>query len=434
MSNHAHIVLDRSCLNFQSISANQVVTDICAKYCNQDNLVLILNIIYECAIHENFLDKVVETVEKLKKEQPTWKVLLLCNTWHQSQKKTFPADGVLYIDFFLYRIYRESIVFRRNSQPSPWNYNASKFLFLTGVPTSENRVKLLYKLQQANLLKDCKWSLFGFGQHREENIVHVCNQIPELSRDEIIKFVDEHEQTLDNITIPAIDDLAEPTYNGIAYDVNFYALTKFSIVPETLYSNPWNSQTIAANPWLTEKTWRTILNNHPFIIASTPNTLKKLNSMSFQTYEHTLPFPDYDSTQDKEDRLAKIVANAEYWTHNIVSHTNDIENMVKHNADLVRTMYFQNLDKINSFIKQHNLSMSCDDLVNTGSDHQRFYTGDQIRQFEADNHFKNFYNDIRDPSWPECVKESDFFLLPAHIQQECTTTFGYKPNTNAIMP
>ncbi len=38
-----------------------------------------------------------------------------------------------------------------------------------------------------------------------------------------------------------------------------------------------------------------------------------------------------------------------------------------------------------------------------------------------------FYNEIRDPSWPSCDSESQFSTLPLHIQQECQTVFGYVP-------
>lgn len=38
-----------------------------------------------------------------------------------------------------------------------------------------------------------------------------------------------------------------------------------------------------------------------------------------------------------------------------------------------------------------------------------------------------FYNQIRDPSWPECEQEDDFEKLPEHIQRECHETFGYVP-------
>jgi hypothetical protein len=41
--------------------------------------------------------------------------------------------------------------------------------------------------------------------------------------------------------------------------------------------------------------------------------------------------------------------------------------------------------------------------------------------------WQEFYNQIRDSSWPDCATEEDFVSLPPHIQQECQETFGYVP-------
>lgn len=41
--------------------------------------------------------------------------------------------------------------------------------------------------------------------------------------------------------------------------------------------------------------------------------------------------------------------------------------------------------------------------------------------------WQEFYNNIRDPSWPICDQEEDFGLLPERIQQEVVTVFGYRP-------
>lgn len=38
-----------------------------------------------------------------------------------------------------------------------------------------------------------------------------------------------------------------------------------------------------------------------------------------------------------------------------------------------------------------------------------------------------FYNEIRDPAWPDCENESKFHTLSAEIQQECIDVFGYVP-------
>ena len=40
-----------------------------------------------------------------------------------------------------------------------------------------------------------------------------------------------------------------------------------------------------------------------------------------------------------------------------------------------------------------------------------------------------FYNQIRDPSWPDCDQESDFDHLPEAIRMECQNRFGYVPGS-----
>jgi MoaA/NifB/PqqE/SkfB family radical SAM enzyme len=41
--------------------------------------------------------------------------------------------------------------------------------------------------------------------------------------------------------------------------------------------------------------------------------------------------------------------------------------------------------------------------------------------------WQEFYNEIRDPSWPDCPTEQGFVNLPLVIQQECQEVFGYQP-------
>lgn len=43
------------------------------------------------------------------------------------------------------------------------------------------------------------------------------------------------------------------------------------------------------------------------------------------------------------------------------------------------------------------------------------------------NTWLDFYNDIKDPSWPECPTEDQFVSLPEHIQIECQDVYGYRP-------
>jgi hypothetical protein len=40
-----------------------------------------------------------------------------------------------------------------------------------------------------------------------------------------------------------------------------------------------------------------------------------------------------------------------------------------------------------------------------------------------------FYREIRDPAWPDCVTENNFVNLPDQIQKECMEQFGYVPGS-----
>jgi hypothetical protein len=43
------------------------------------------------------------------------------------------------------------------------------------------------------------------------------------------------------------------------------------------------------------------------------------------------------------------------------------------------------------------------------------------------NLWKNFYDSVKDPSWPSCVNESEFANLPDSIQQELIEVHGAGP-------
>ena len=45
--------------------------------------------------------------------------------------------------------------------------------------------------------------------------------------------------------------------------------------------------------------------------------------------------------------------------------------------------------------------------------------------------WQEFYNEIKDPSWPDCPTEQDFASLPTEIQKECREQFGYHFGTFA---
>ena len=45
--------------------------------------------------------------------------------------------------------------------------------------------------------------------------------------------------------------------------------------------------------------------------------------------------------------------------------------------------------------------------------------------YMKDKRFSDFYTGVKDKSWPDCVKESDYVNLPDSIKHELCTVFGY---------
>ena len=205
------------------------------------------------------------------------------------------------------------------------------------------------------------------------------------------------------------------------YDVKLFTSTKFSVVSETSFN-------VVPRPEITEKTWKTILNFHPFIIAGDTNTCAVLNSMGFVTYENFLPYPDYDNIENNLERLEAVVANTKFWTKNIDSHTREIEHITTHNHDILHCHYDRNEKNILEFIQKHDLDLTIDDLIITDPTPYVFYDCYlSQKQQQLKENFESFYNEIRDASWPDCESESQFNDLPDKVKKELIEVFGYVP-------
>jgi hypothetical protein len=125
-----------------------------------------------------------------------------------------------------------------------------------------------------------------------------------LSDDDYEFFIENNINNPDQITMENSGD-GGLHYNGIPYDVELFRSSKFRVVSETTFDTH--------RPFVTEKTYMTILNNLPFIIAGDVGILDFLESQGFQTYRSQLKIPDYADIIDPESRLDAIVANTRHW-------------------------------------------------------------------------------------------------------------------------
>jgi hypothetical protein len=405
------------------------IKDLLAKFDHHREFTVFINASTEIHPALDF-GSVDQLTKELKKIKPAWRLFLILDSYYQDQTRDiqFDVEDTLTVDYCLYLTMRMCKVHGVSSTAYRWNKHQKKFLCLTGKPLKLNRIGLLYKLSQHGLLDpgQCVWSLLD-DRHDETEIdkVRLNNQFPELTANTIRRLFDDFASNPDSVEkIPGFYENLDPlcrVFDCYKYDVRLFTSTKFSVVSETSFS-------AVSRPEITEKTWKTILNFHPFIIAGDTNTCAMLNRMGFVTYENFLPRPDYDSVENNLERLETVVTNTNFWLNNIDDHATEIQTITAYNSWILHLHYERNEKLINDFIHKHNLNLSIDDLIVADLGPYVFYDYylAQKQQLQQE-HFQRFYNHVRDVSWPDCRCESEFDGLPEHVKKELIEVFGYVP-------
>jgi hypothetical protein len=104
-----------------------------------------------------------------------------------------------------------------------------------------------------------------------------------------------------NITIPGDCDPMDPLWQRYV-NVDWYNSTCFSLVAETIASSP---------VFMSEKTFKPIAFQHPFLIFGSQGTLDYLHKNNFETFGHMID-ESYDLETVTEIRLEKIIKQVEY--------------------------------------------------------------------------------------------------------------------------
>jgi hypothetical protein len=130
--------------------------------------------------------------------------------------------------------------------------------------------------------------------HRTELVEKLGTQL-----DQCIWSYIEHGKQLNHTDIPITPDV-----NWMRYlNPDWFDQCCVSIVAESCAAPPVNRI-----PFVTEKTWKPVAMQHPFMIVGEPGTLQYLHSLGFETFEN-LWSEDYDTTQSTSQRIDLVVQN-----------------------------------------------------------------------------------------------------------------------------
>lgn len=276
--------------------------------------------------------------------------LLLMDGFLYRDPETFPVDinvkliaGMCEHPDHLYFNYTHRMVYNsfKNTKLPPWMPKNKSFLFLGGVPSRPNRINLLSKFYDADMLTDTIYSFFPPWTDDDK----------ERCRNFMMHYTDSQYDTFLTKCTKSID---------YRYEVskNYSRLSRKEWDEQNVYDQPWVKDLAWINPnvfidtvlsvisegnayspasnfkFLTEKTWRTIAMRHPFVFAGYPEQFDYAKSLGLKTFEEYMLIKDYAYIVDEDARLDAIVINTKYFIENYNNHKEQICIDTEHNYKL----------------------------------------------------------------------------------------------------
>jgi len=256
-----------------------------------------------------------ELFEKLKHLDIIW----FAHPDYKNEDWVKQYDFVTYVDYLQYQTYTHNI-----NHNTSWNFDSNRILCHTGRPYKFNRTKLIMMLSERGLLKHCEYSYRVPNKQMQD----ACRKFfVDWSDEDFYTWMSEHHRAPTGVDLYSINDnIVDDMMQGLNLSNTLSQSSLFNITVESWFCEVLPSQ----EPFLTEKTWKPILHNLPFIHVGQPGSLNKLKNLGFKTFEEYLLVP-YDHITDQEQRMSAVIENIAYWFDHIHDHKDNIIKDIQHN-------------------------------------------------------------------------------------------------------
>jgi hypothetical protein len=257
-------------------------------------------------------------------------------------KQNLVKDEFCFVDYFAADIVSR---FKRNTikassmslyqRPSQLNFLAGK------LNTRPSRILALYNLWKHKLTDD---ALIGI----VDKLEYLLRQKDIVVDKEFWKFMEENIGSVDSPQIS--DNGSELLTNGYPYDVKIYDSTKISYIVETVgpeYGGP--------TQFITEKTFRPILNRSPFIIQGTKGNYRHLESLGFDTYNKFFSDMDflvesYATDDTRYDYISKFPKHTKELLDAANRYDKELSTIALSNQKLLLDYGSKEIDKVRNFL------------------------------------------------------------------------------------
>lgn len=269
--------------------------------------------------------------------------VFLCDSGFKEHSELINKGDLIYSNFLLLSSYVRTILDKDQEVNDVWNYTSLKGLWTPGKMDRPHRALLAKRLWEENLLDSIEYSCYL----AVPDYLH-ATFFNEYDDERFERFNRETSKQLDLVGLSDISKL--DMFNGYPYDVNIYRNTSFSIVTESDFLTR-----LGWSPKITEKTYRAIANNHPFIQVLYPGILDKLQSYGFSTFKDYMLIPDYNDLLTIDERIEASLKNMIHF-QNILQDSHVVEkinNDVVHNRNMFENLAQKEI-QILSFIFERN--------------------------------------------------------------------------------
>ena len=342
---------------------------------HKENFHVIGTILWEY-LPEEFENKINQIVDILSNNNIKFTILLNADYKHKFNH----IPNTVFINYFLLRTYWYTLKNKNQHINQNWCDSSNKGLFLTGKTNKLHRVGLLYRLYQQNeLIDNFEWSSFI----NTDKIEKECKEIiryysSSIDSDEYNNkifdvFVKDVNKSADDINI-ILGPEDHTFYSGFPYNAQMFSNTKYSVISESYFSTNRNGGNDDAFPFITEKTWKTIVNHHPFIMVGMPYTNRYLEDMGFKVFDKFMKYPKYQSMEDKNiyqdpyNRLEVIIENINNFNNNLDENRDIIAQYTKHNSNHFITLVEEEMTKIMAFISENNIKITINKFLSKIND------------------------------------------------------------------
>lgn len=269
---------------------------------------LLVDYSYETGCSENDFNNKISQIAKLGID--TAKVLFVFNrsAYHEWMDKHI--NQITFIDLFAVSAAIRHAIYKLPASQTAVTDRPKKINLLLGKINKPSRMQVLRSFYESTAKDKTLFSILGMPREKQED-------------ENFLEFLKSNQGPIDGAE--ALDTNEGISSQGWSDNCRVYDETSVSFICETHETND--------SLFITEKTYRPILNRHPFIVRASFPLLNYLKAIGFQTFNEFVDETYDDTPNTSKEHIDRLVKNAEKMLDEISKSPDRIQEIVNHNYE-----------------------------------------------------------------------------------------------------